>query len=207
MTVTGSEGFLVTIAQQLSWLVAACRASPSELVYSYPSFREEESTSAISIPTFRISSEIVPLSPQEPRCCWNEVVGRSVIVAGFPIPERFRGEIGLELPIQVMAGLAGVPLATNYRGGYLLKGQSVIFVPVKRLGDSVQWHLAQGKNGRVAYRDVSDLCPLRLPIEKLDQNALSTTRAFLGWCPKSVNNVGMYPLFVNVVLLLLLILR
>jgi hypothetical protein len=189
--VTGPEDLIVAVAQQLAWLVAACRASPVELAYSHVSFHQEASEPDISMPAFRIASEVIPLSPDEPRSCWNEVVGSSVIVAGFPIPERFLDETGLEIPLEVMASLGGMRLATQHDGGYLLKGRSIMFVPVERRGDSVQWHLVQRKGSRIRYQDAVDLCPVRLPVERLDEEGLSSTRAFLGWCPSSINNLGM----------------
>ena len=64
------------------------------------------------MPAFRIASEVIPVSPDEPRSCWNEVVGSSVIVAGFPIPDRFLHQTGLEIPLEVMASLGGMRLDT-----------------------------------------------------------------------------------------------
>ena len=134
---------------------------------------------------------MVSLGPDEPRSCWNEALGSSVIVTGFPIPERHHGETGLEIPFEIMAGLGAVPLATQYAGGYILKGRSIVFVPVEREQDSVQWHLLHKNGGRIQYRDIANLCPHRLSATMLDKEGLLSTRAFLGWCPDSINVLGM----------------
>ena len=146
----------------------------------------------LSVSTFNISCEVIPLGPNEPRSCWNEALGESVIVAGFPVPDRYQGEIGLELSLEIMAGLGAVALATEYGGGYVLKGRSVAFIPVERRGNSVQWHLIHQSGGRIRYQDIGNLCPHRLLTGKLDEKGLSSTRAFLGWCPNSINTIGTF---------------
>jgi len=195
ITVNGTDNFIIAIAQQLAWLVSACQASPThKLAYSYVSF-QENSLSDNRNPTFEVASEIGDLSSEEltPGRCWNEVVGSAVIAHGFPIPERSHDEEGLEIPLEIMAGLGGVSVATQYDGGYLLKGRSVMFVPVERRGNSVLWHSIQNDHGRIQYKDVANLCKRkRLPIGKLNENDLLSTRAFLGWCKTSANNLGRF---------------
>ena len=188
--VTGPEEFIVTVAQQLTWLAAAFRASSGQLAYSHVSFSEEASWPGAPLPTFHIASEVEPLDPDEPKSCWNEALGGSVIVAGFPIPERHHRESGLEIPLEIMAGLGAIPLATQHAGGYILKGRSIVFVPVERRGDSVQWHLVHRNGSRIRYQDIAGLCSDRLSTKRLDEEGLLSTRAFLGWCPDSINNLG-----------------
>ena len=144
------------------------------------------------IPKFRIDFEIASLGPEEPRSCWNGVVGNSVLVVGFPIAQRLSDDVGLAIPLEVMANLAGIPLATNYGGGYVLRGRSHIFVPVERRGETVQWHLIEKPEGRIQFRDLEELCARRVLADELDEEALLTTKAFLGWCPKLVHNLGKY---------------
>lgn len=194
ITVNGAEDLIVTVAQQLGWLVSACRASPTaDLAHSFVSFTEDESLLSSHIPTFQVACEISSISPEEfiPGTCWNEVVGNSVIAASFPIPERSHDEVGLEIPLDIMAGLGGVPVATQYAGGFVLKGRSVIFVPVERRADSVLWHFIRKDRGRIRYSDVASLCKMkRLSVGELNEKDLRSTRAFLGWCKSSVNNLG-----------------
>lgn len=191
--VAGPEDLIVTVGQQLTWLGAACRESIGELAYCYAKFDEVETSLAESyVPTFSITYEVVPISAQEPRSCWNDFVGNLVVVPGFPVSERLLDETGLELPLEIMACLGGMPLITQYGGGYILKGRSTMLIPVERREDSVQWHLVSKDRGRISYKDLLSLCPMRLQLQALDKDALFSTRAFLGWCSKSVNYLGMF---------------
>ena len=180
------------VAQQLAWLVAAFRAPSTcdaQLVYSCVSFKEVPNEGSAT-PAFAVAAEIVSLDPEEPRSCWNEILRSSIIVAGFPIPERSLSEVGLEIPLDIMARLGGVPLAVDFDGGYLLKGHTMAFVPVERKGDSVQWHFFHCNGSRIKYRDVVARFPTRLSVKFLSGQALSSTRAFLGWWQESHNNIG-----------------
>ncbi|KAF2500867.1 hypothetical protein BU16DRAFT_602962 [Lophium mytilinum] len=186
--VNGSEDFIVAVGQQLAWLGAACRTSLGQLAHSYTNFTELNLTDIDHSPkpTFQIRYEVLPLLPEEPTSCWNDLVGDSVVVASFPIPERHPNAAGLEVPLQIMAALANVPLATCFRGGYVLKGRSLLFVPVKRENDSVQWHLLNKPGGRISYHEAVHLFPDRLSVGELDEEALVTTKCFLGWCSDSL---------------------
>jgi hypothetical protein len=190
LLITGSEDFIVAIAQQIAWLASACRVSPVGLGYSYVIFREAASRLDLPLRTFHVSSELSPLTPEDPGSCWNEVVGNSTIVTGFPIPERHNNEKGLELQLEVMAGLGAVSLATRFDDGYLLKGRFIAFVPVERNGNSVQWHVVKNGGTTIRYEDIASLCHVRLRADVLDQGGLLSSRAFLGWCSDSTNHLG-----------------
>ncbi|KAF2814371.1 uncharacterized protein BDZ99DRAFT_516970 [Mytilinidion resinicola] len=188
ISVKGSEDFIVAVGQQLAWLGAACRTSIGQLAHSYVTFTELNLTDTGNLPkpTFQIRYEVLHLLPQEPTSCWNDLVGDSVVVASFPIPERHPNAVGLEVSLQIMAALANIPLVTCFRGGYVLKGRSLLFVPVKRENDFVQWHLLNKPGGRISYHEAVHLFPDRLSVEELDEEALITTKCFLGWCSDSL---------------------
>jgi hypothetical protein len=190
LLVTGSEEFIVAIAQQIAWITSACRVSPLGLGYSYVTFQETSPRFDVPLRTFHIANELCPLTSDDPGSCWNEIVGNSTIATGFPIPERSNNEKGLELPLEVMAGLGGVPLATRFHNAYILKGRCIAFVPVARNGDSVQWHVLENGQATIRYEDIASLCPVRLPAEILNEEDLLSTRTFLGWCSESMNHLG-----------------
>jgi hypothetical protein len=79
-----------------------------------------------------------------------------VIAVGFPVAEHKRG-FGLELSIDVLAGLSGARHIVEYDGGVLMKGYSHLFVPVKKSADSMQWHVITSPkvDRRVKYEDTS----------------------------------------------------
>ncbi|KAK5203126.1 hypothetical protein LTR96_011048 [Exophiala xenobiotica] len=83
-----------------------------------------------------------------------------------------------------MAGIAGVRHAVEYEGGVVMKGFSSMFVPIKRNGDRVQWHLISSSNSetRLTYKDALGRCPERVSLEEVDLGSLRTTRAIVGWC-------------------------
>lgn len=188
--VKGCTDFIVAVAQQLSWLVAACRESSVGLDYSHISFNEDKAWFQPSLRTFRISCETSLLEPSQTGSCWNSVVGSASVASGFPIPSRSNNEKGLEIPLEIMAALGGVPLVTKYKGGYLLKSRTIAFIPVERIGSSVQWHLVEKMPGRLEYEDIAELCPFRLLTNVFNEQDLLSTRAFLGWCPEATNNLG-----------------
>ncbi|KAH0553008.1 hypothetical protein GP486_006796 [Trichoglossum hirsutum] len=182
-TVTGSEDFVAVIAQQLSWLSAACRVSVGGLACSYLEFECASSAS----PQFHIGIHVEPVKGNE--ACWNKIVDNSVVARGFPIARRHYC-IGLQAHLETLAGLVGVSLAMEHEGGYILKGRSHIFVPVERNEDEVQWHLIDRYPKRIGFDEVDGLNK-RLLFNDLDELALQSTKAFLGWCSNAVNRLGM----------------
>jgi hypothetical protein len=191
ISVCGSEDFLVTIGQQLAWLGAVCQSAPGQLAHSYINFTEVSSLVRGS-PTlkFQIRYEVIPLGPLEKPSCWNDLVGNSVLVRGFPSARRNCSAIGLEIPFPIMATMGNVPLITLYRGGYILKGRSEIFVPVKRGADYIQWHLYRHPTRRIFFHDINKMFPNRLLVNTLDGDEVRTLRCFLGWCPESSNSLA-----------------
>jgi hypothetical protein len=197
-SVTGTEHFIVIVAQQLAWLGAACRASSGGLAYCYVHFKvlDPSEHPESDRPMFEITYDVARVPANEQGSCWNYFAGDCVIVHGFHISPRHHEESGLEAPIEMLAKLAGAPLAVEYNKGLVFKGRSIILAPFKRNGQSpvtIQWHLVEKKGARLRLKDIDSLCPVpRLTAEELGDNVLHSpaTRSFLGWCPKSVNILG-----------------
>jgi hypothetical protein len=85
--------------------------------------------------------------------CWHGMFGRPVVVEGFPIPRRPEGEYpGLEIPLDIMAGLTQARRVGSFRGKTLLKGFATMLLPMKLTQDVVTWHSVQSRNGeRISY--------------------------------------------------------
>lgn len=196
VSVSGTEDILVAVGQQLAWLGAACRDSQGQLAHSYTSFNDMTSTGP-GLPElrFQIKYEVTTLDTQQSNSCWNDLLSDSVVVAGFPFAQRNSSAIGLEIPVQVMAAIADIPMATCYCGGYILKGPSIVFVPVEHGVDFVQWHLYKPSAGYASFQDVVSRFPNRVLDKELAKNRLFSTRSFLGWCPQSSNDLGWYSSF------------
>ena len=141
LEVNGTRKTTVEIAQQLAFLGSALQHSPddglknSKAEISYIT-REQK-------PYFRLSFSLSALNEKE-SSCWNSLFTSSVIANGFPIAERGQ-TVGLEIALEMMAALTGVRRAVEYEGGILLKGYSSAFLPLKRYGDSIQWHYIETK--------------------------------------------------------------
>lgn len=182
----------MTVAQQLAWIGAVCRGSIGRLAFCYTRFSEVvDAEVELPGPIFNISYHLSTVGVKASESCWHKLVGNSVIGAGFPIPERANGEIGLHIPLELMAALAKIPVATRFCGGYVVKGRSIVMVPMEKKGTSVQWHLFQKSDkGRLQYRDLHNMCPERLLLDAFDEKDLTSTECFLGWCPRSINLFG-----------------
>ena len=78
--------------------------------------------------------------------CWHTLFEHSVIAVQFPYAQRTQG-IGVELSPFLMATLAGIQTAVEFRGGLILRGLSTALIPLgmKDREDAIQWHLATTK--------------------------------------------------------------
>ena len=123
-------------------------------------------------------------------CCWQNLFVNPVIVHDFPIESRgkFFKMIGLEIPVRMMSQLGGAVHQVEFGGGIVIKGFSAMFVPVKRVGDCVQWHYIYNEDGsRLPYGEADKHCPGRL---LMNQKEVASTRAILGWWGKVTTRLG-----------------
>lgn len=129
--------------------------------------------------------------PKEEQSCWLPMFTNPVIARGFPVPARSNGEQGLEVPLEIMAALSGARHVTEFEGGLVLKGYSVMLVPAKRHKQSIQWHLMRhNEDERMPYRHLRNECLSRAMLKEVDCESLRTTRAFLGWWKSSETYLG-----------------
>ncbi|KAF7513369.1 hypothetical protein GJ744_009790 [Endocarpon pusillum] len=184
----GTAEMLVELAQQLAWIGAVLRSSPYDEKLAY--CRAAIQSSGSTIPCFAITFQSERLYPTE-NSCWLPLFCGASIARDFPIPDR-REEMGLEIPLEIMMGIAGVRHAVEYEGGVVMKGFSIMFVPMKRSGNRVQWHLISSPNcdTRLSYRDVLDRCQDRASLNEVDLGSLRTTRAIVGWCSAASSLLG-----------------
>lgn len=184
----GTTEMLVELAQQLAWIGAVLRSSPYDEKLAY--CKAVIQSSGSDIPCFAITFQSERLHPTE-NPCWLPLFCGASIARDFPIPDR-QDEMGLEIPLEIMMGIAGVRHAVEYGGGVVMKGFSIMFVPMKRNGNRVQWHLISSPNcdTRLSYRDVLDRCQDRASLNEVDLGSLRTTRAIVGWCSAASSLLG-----------------
>lgn len=186
MEIVGSLDKIVTVAQIITWFGAAFQSSDTS--------KEVQYSESIITPTTRNSFLInyvqTPLTEAE-RICWLPLFNNPVIAKGFPISTRGNREVGIEIPLEMMAFLSGAEHAVEYGRGLLIKSFSGMLVPVERQGNSVQWHFLSDPTGRrMRYSDLRGLCPRRLSLDELDHDSLGKTRAFLAWWRASESYLG-----------------
>jgi hypothetical protein len=190
----GTGPAIIEIGQQLAWLGSALRPSaPSNNISS-----SEPRISILSGPdaTFKLYFEVkeIEASPGESGVngtCWQPLFRNPVIVKGYPIVARNYHERGLELPLNMMAGLGEASRVTNWAGGLVVKGFSTLFCPTRLLNNSVQWHyLFEKDGGRISYLSADDRCPYRVKSNSLDAPYLPLCRNFLGWASSIEINTG-----------------
>ncbi|KAI1127754.1 hypothetical protein F5Y10DRAFT_265772 [Nemania abortiva] len=184
--VEGTEDFIISIAQQLSWLAAVCQEKSKTLTHAYVGFWQATSLPPVK---FEIDVNIETPSSLEDGSCWNRVVGPAVVVNGFPLPERQPEDRGLEVSIPVMVSLARLSPELTFEDGFVFKGRHHGLVPTGSSNESIQWHFIDTYPKRLRWSDIDKLCPVRLR-GYVDEHFFLQKRSFLGWCPRVIELLG-----------------
>jgi hypothetical protein len=190
---TGVMTTLAEIGEQFAWLGAACQASPKdEMAYS---------TAQITSPLdwnnfFRLGFSKQDLEFDERGLkqngsCWHSLFRNPVLVKGFPILARKHNEKGLEIPLNMMAGLGEATRATNFDSSLVIKGFSTMFVTTGRTDNSLLWHFLYEKNqSRISYLCARERCSKQVLINSGNALFLESTRNFLGWASSVETRTG-----------------
>lgn len=184
------KDFIVSIAQQISWLAAACYEKPDKLSCAYVGFSEAELRPHDVV--FKVDVKLFPATSRDTKSCWNTLLGPAVVISGFPVPLRNHGEYGLETSVSAMAAMAGTPLAVSFEGGFIFKGRCHALVPVQanRSQESVQWHMVD------TYPDKLPLDHIRTQFSTRSKghiNSYAKYRCFVGWYPVALDLMGKSP--------------
>ncbi|KAG0645258.1 hypothetical protein D0Z07_8889 [Hyphodiscus hymeniophilus] len=181
-TIKGTEPAIAEIGQQLAWLGAALRSSPSDrIAYATPQVICSATTGTDFRLDFRVK-EHTTQGFQGNGSCWRSLFRNPVIVEGYPILARVNGEKGLEIPLNMMAGLGQASRVTNFDGGLVIKGHSTILYPTQRIKNSVLWHYMFNYDGsRMSYLVPSVLGEGCASVHEVDTSCLEYSRNFLGW--------------------------
>lgn len=186
--VTGLKEHVVGIAQQLAWISTAFR-TPKEgkLASSEFILHKTQHPDVFKLRLLRLRDVRTT-----PKACWHPLFLNGVLAHGFPIRPR-SGEVGVELPFEVMSYLAGIIGPVQYKEGLILKGYSTIIFPTSLPPQaanpdqvSVQWHLVYNKGPtptQLSLLTEEENIALWQP---KDLKLLEHARNFLG-CYKKVN--------------------
>ena len=192
VNVAGSADFLCTVGQQLAWLGAVCRFSEGGIQYCDTNFACMGTDLRSGVSCFHIGYELVPLEDDEMELCWHSLIEDSVIASAFPIVERSARDKGLQIFIEIMAALGGISIAVDFGLGYVLKGETVAFIPVERHNDHVQWHLLHDNGKSIGYEWLEKQQLKVLDCQILDSDSINKTTCFLEWVSKVLNRAGKY---------------
>ena len=128
--------------------------------------------------------------------CWHPLFERSVIAVQFPYAERTQG-VGVELSPSLMATLAGVRTAVEFRGGLVLRGLSTALIPLEEMegGNAIQWHLTTASMSDDAvitelFGDLDEIEGMDEYYKVQDLQQLWEKKAYLGWCSVATVRLG-----------------
>jgi hypothetical protein len=176
--VTGTANIIAEIGEQLAWIGAALHSSEHDGIVSIRPRIHCFRPNFIGI-GFNTSSETKASSTHDGNC-WHNLFRNLVVVEGFPIPRRSHEALncGLEIPLNMMAGLARARRVNKFCSRMFLKGYSAMLFPVRCIGDVVVWHLVYDRKGnRISYND-----GLAFDIVDIGLSRLERARHILGWC-------------------------
>lgn len=117
---------------------------------------------------------------------WRSMFRNPVVVTGYPIRRRPRDGTGLEIPLNMMAGLVQSNRLNHFLGKSYIKGFSSMLAAVNHVGSTYIWHHHSNPHGgRVSYLDAGATA-----IGCASLHELATARHIVGWCTKAESQAG-----------------
>ena len=179
----------VQVMEILAWLTAAIRVStPPSLSNSEAELTFENYGSDPELAYFKLQPESLNPIRNDSQMCWHPLFEHSVIAVQFPYTQRTQG-VGVELSPFLMATLAGIRTAVEFRGGLVLRGLSTALIPLEMTEgeDAIQWHLATTKTSDDALTtdllvDLDEIEGIDGYYKVQDVQQLWAKKAYLGWC-------------------------
>ncbi|KAF4951596.1 hypothetical protein FGADI_7371 [Fusarium gaditjirri] len=188
----GSAASISEAGEQLAWLGAALRSSSRQkgLTSCTPSIRSIHQDRKVSEDVVcKIGFELEQLLEPPDIAnghCWHGIFKNPMVVKGFPIPPKLEKDTGLEIPLNLLAGLARAQRVDQFNDKVYVKGFSTMLVPTKCGKDAIYWHLIYKQDGcRISYLD--DDMYRDDGVGFLD---FTTYRHILGWCSEALFYAG-----------------
>lgn len=199
--ITGPVFLILELGEQLAWLACICRKGRSldQLTLVRPdishSTAEDTRKGGITVNVNFTSEPFANDTRSATNLCWLKLFRNCCIADGVSVNTRQEEEEGLELPFSLMATLGGFDRVANYAGQLVLKGFQTLFVPVRKSGGSLVWHLITKPNGhRVSYNAMYTLSDQADPTVCMQD--LYDSRHFLGWVSNASQHAGKLYLLV-----------
>ena len=187
----------VKVTEILAWLTAAVRPStvPS-LSNSEAGLTFENYKSDSTIAFFKLQPKPIDAIRDGHQMCWHPLFERSVIAVQISYAERTQG-IGVELSPSLMATLAGIRTAVEFRGRLILRELCTALIPLEETegGDAIQWHLATTNTSDDAiatelFGDLDEIEGIDEYYKVQDLQQLWGKKAYLGWCSVATARLG-----------------
>ncbi|KAE8321631.1 purine and uridine phosphorylase [Aspergillus sergii] len=193
--VTGIGESIAEIGEQLAWLGAALRSSPHDSRISYCTpFISSASVEDTSGPTsqappitriscgidFKLNDQEQANPPLSVGQCWHHLFRNPIVVTGFPILYRSRQGTGLEVPLNILAGIVHANRVDAFRDKLFIKGFSSLLVPTEHIRhkNQILWHLRYNVRGeRISYLDGIESHAGHITLADLE-----SSRHIIGWC-------------------------
>ncbi|KAK4216771.1 hypothetical protein QBC37DRAFT_480297 [Rhypophila decipiens] len=194
VTAAGPAESIIETLQQFAWIGAALRSSSfdtgvavcSPLIRDIlPDVSAEPDQEVSARILYEVDFEIAPPTAYDKTPssgqCWQNMFRNPVRVIGYPILAKHNSGLGLEMPLDIMATLAGSDRVGRFDGKLYIKGFSTMFIAVKLTRDLLIWHYCYNRNGgRISHFDHE-----LHGVDDIDLTHLSTARHVVGWSDKS----------------------
>lgn len=201
LRVSGTLESVADVAEAIGWLSAALRSSSedqgilsiSPVVTNICVQTEMADSTSLSC-EIAVHTEVEAVGSGVNGQCWHNLFQNPVVVKGYPIMRKPAGDIGIEMPLDIIAALAHANRVTTFLGRTFIKGFSTMLLLTGMIGDVFIWHLLSNGNGdRISYTDPR-------VHESIGENQLQTdlsiallgpSRHLIGWCSTITSSVGM----------------
>lgn len=110
------------------------------------------------------------------------------MVEGYPILAKHEQELGVEMPLSMIARLAGIERANEFDSKVFIKGFSAMLIATRITRDLLVWHYLYSRSGeRISYLDN----PLQVSND-ISLLQLDSVRHVVGWCADCIYYAGKY---------------
>jgi len=198
MQIKGSKPTILELGEQLAWVGAAVRCSPSDtptifssrpMVVQVP-YRDIKGKMGDKSIAFKFEFDLQPLEYSAGSGgCWQNMFLNPVVVPGYPIARRPAETQGLEMPLPMMAALIRTRWVDTFHEQYIIKGYSSMLVLVDYVAGLALWHHFYNKDGApISYFDHNIEFPGNMSISQL-----RGCRHVIGWCSQARTYAGKFP--------------
>ncbi|KAK4145502.1 uncharacterized protein C8A04DRAFT_10591 [Dichotomopilus funicola] len=190
--VKGTVDVIAEIGEQIAWITTALSSGPMSdaseaLTYCYPTITKITGYGDSKVAYLDYSTlHKQDLHGDLNGTCWRSMFRNPVVVTGYPIRRRPNDGTGLEIPLNMMAGLVQSDRLNYFLGKSYIKGFSSMLVAVYHVGGTYIWHHHSNSHGnRVSYLDAGATA-----IGCASPHELATARHIVGWCTKADSQAG-----------------